>query len=391
MGIREKALALHKKLHGKISIESKAKVKNLRDLDLLYTPGVADVSREIAKNKELAYEYTSKWNTIAIVSDGTRVLGLGDIGPEAAMPVMEGKAILLKIFGGVDAFPICLATKDAEQIIQTEKAISPSFGGINLEDIQSPKVFEIEKRLTAELDIPVFHDDQHGTATVVLAALINAFKVTGKKFESAKIVIAGAGAAGIGIARLLHAYGAQNIFLADSRGLLYRGREEGMNPFKEEALKFTNRGNFRGTLSDALDKADVFIGVSGKPNLVSVSDLEKMDKNAIVLPISNPTPEIFPEEIKKAKNVKIIGTGRSDFPNQINNSLVFPAMFRGVLDARVRKVTEKMKIVAAEALAGYIPDKKLKPDYIIPRMTDKGVFKKVSKAVFAEAKREIQN
>src|SRR3989344_2889983 len=276
MGIREKALALHKKLHGKISIESKAKVKSLRDLDLLYTPGVADVSREIAKNKSLAYEYTSKWNMVAIVSDGTRVLGLGDIGAEAAMPVMEGKALLLKVFGGVDAFPICLTTKDAEQIIQTVKAIAPSFGGINLEDIQSPKVFEIEKRLTEELDIPVFHDDQHGTATVVLAALINAFKVTGKNFSTAKIVIAGAGAAGIGIARLLHAYGGQNIFLVDSQGILYRGRENGMNPYKEEALKFTNRGNFRGTLGDALDKTDVFIGVSAKPNLVSIDDLRKM-------------------------------------------------------------------------------------------------------------------
>ena len=391
MGIREKALALHKKLHGKISIESKAKVKSLRDLDLLYTPGVADVSREIAKNKSLAYEYTSKWNMVAIVSDGTRVLGLGDIGPEAAMPVMEGKALLLKVFGGVDAFPICLATKDAEQIIQTVKAIAPSFGGINLEDIQSPKVFEIEKRLTEELDIPVFHDDQHGTATVVLAALINAFKVTGKNFSTAKIVIAGAGAAGIGIARLLHAYGGQNIFLVDSQGILYRGRENNMNPYKEEALKFTNRGNFRGSLKDALDKADVFIGVSGKENLVSADDLRKMDENAIAFAISNPTPEIFPEDAKKAKNVKILATGRSDFPNQINNSLIFPAMFRGILDARVRKVTERMKIVAAEALAGYIPDKKLKPDYIIPRMTDKGVFEKVSKAVFAEAKREVQN
>lgn len=387
MGVREKALALHKKLHGKIFVGSKAKIKSLRDLDLLYTPGVADVSREIAKNKALAYEYTGKWNTVAIVTDGTRVLGLGDIGPEAALPVMEGKAILLKIFGNVDAFPICLNTKNPDEIIETVKRISPSFGAINLEDIQSPKVFEIERRLTQELDIPVFHDDQHGTATVVLAALINALKIVKKSVQTVKIVIAGAGAAGIGTAKLLHAYGAENIFLTDSHGLLYRGREIGMNPFKEEALAFTNRGNFRGTLSDALDKADVFIGVSGIENLLAVKEMEKMDSNAIVFAISNPGPEIYPQEAKRAENVKIIATGRSDFPNQINNSLVFPSMFRGLLDARAKKVTEGMKIAAAEAIANYISAKKLRADYIIPRMTDRGVFEKVSRTVYAAAKK----
>ncbi len=386
MSLKTRALTLHKKLRGKISVESKAKIRSLSDLDLLYTPGVAEVSKVISKNKKLAYDYTSKWNNVAIVTDGTRVLGLGDIGPEAALPVMEGKAILFKIFGNVDAFPVCINTKNPDEFVETVKRIAPVFGGINLEDTESPKVFYIEKRLTRELGIPVFHDDQHGTATVVLAALINAFELTKKNFKTAKIVIAGAGAAGIGIARVLHSYGARNILLADSRGIIYKGRKEGMNQFKKEVLRYSNRENARGTLSDALNNADAFVGVSGVENLISAKDLKKMSKKAIVFALSNPNPEIYPKEAKKAKNVKIIATGRSDFPNQINNSLIFPAFFRGLLDARAKKVTTEMKIAAAEALAGHIPKSKLKPNYIIPRMTDKGIVGRVAKAVYNAVK-----
>ncbi len=386
MNLNDEAIALHKKLRGKLSVESKSKVKSEKELALLYTPGVAAVSLEIAKDKEKVYDYTIKGNTVAIVSDGTRVLGLGNIGAEAAMPVMEGKAILLKVFGNVDAFPICIRTQDKEEIIKFVKNIAPTFGAINMEDIQAPKCFEIVERLENELEIPVFHDDQHGTAIVVTAGLLNALKVVGKNLESAKIVIAGAGSGGYGISNLLYEFGARNILVTDSQGIIYQGREGDMNKFKKKLAAMTNPQKISGTLEDALRGADVLVGVSGKAGMVSTEMLKLMGKNAIVFALTNPAPEILPPEAKKAKNVAIVSTGRSDFPNQVNNSLVFPAVFRGVLDSGAKKITKEMRIAAAKALSESLPAKKLSKNYILPRMTDKTFFKKVAKAVENAAK-----
>lgn len=364
---------LSKKLGGKIEIRSKSELTK-KTLPVLYTPGVAEVSKAIAKNKKLAFDYTIRKNSVAVVSDGSAVLGLGNIGPEAALPVMEGKALLFKELGGVDAIPIVLNTQDPEEIIKIIKAIAPTFGGINLEDISAPRCFEIENRLKKELDIPVFHDDQHGTAIIVLAGLINALKVVGKNMKKIKIVICGAGAAGIATAKLLLKYGARNIILVDSTGIIYRGRKAGMNRVKEEMVQFTNPENKKGNLADALEKADVFIGVSA-PNILKSGNIQKMNKRPIVFAMSNPVPEIMPEEAKKG-GAEIIATGRSDYPNQINNVLAFPGIFRGALDNRVKEITERHKILAAEALAGLV--KKPMSGKIITEALDRRAVKAVA-------------
>lgn len=364
---------LSERIGGKIEVNSKEKL-NKDNLAVLYTPGVAKVSLAIAKNKKLAEKYTIKKNMVAVVSDGSAVLGLGNIGPEAALPVMEGKSLLFKELGGVDAFPMVLATQDVEEIIKTVKTIAPTFGGINLEDISAPRCFEIEQRLIEELDIPVFHDDQHGTAIVVLAGLINALKVAGKQKSKIKVVIAGAGAAGIAIAKLLLAFGVKNVLLTDSRGIIYPNRKEGMNPAKKEIVKLSNIQKQKGSLADALIGADVFIGVSA-PGIVSAKDIEKMADKAIVFAMSNPVPEIMPEQAKKGGAV-VIATGRSDFPNQINNVLVFPGMFRGALDSRTKKITEKHKLLAAKKLAALI--KKPTAKKIIPSALNKKAAREVA-------------
>ncbi len=340
---------------GKIEVRSKNKLTK-NTLPVLYTPGVAEVSRAIARNKKLSFEYTIRKNAVAVVSDGSAVLGLGNIGPEAALPVMEGKALLFKELANVDAIPIVLNTQDTEEIIKTIKYLAPTFGGINLEDISAPRCFEIEERLKKELDIPVFHDDQHGTAIVVLAGLINALKVAGKDIKKIKIVISGAGAAGIAIAKLLARYGARETVLIDSVGVIHKERKDGMNWAKDEIARATNPKNIRGILKDALKKADVFIGVSAS-NLLKSEDIKLMNEKAIVFAMSNPVPEIMPEDAKKA-GAFVVATGRSDYPNQINNVLAFPGIFRGVLDARTRKITEKHKLKAAKALADLIKNPK---------------------------------
>jgi len=365
-------IELSKKLGGKIEIRSKQKLTK-QNLPVLYTPGVAEVSKAIAKNKKLAFEYTIRKNTVAVVSDGSAVLGLGNIGPEAALPVMEGKALLFKELAGVDAFPIVLATQDTEEIIKIVKAIAPTFGGINLEDISAPRCFEIEERLKKELDIPVFHDDQHGTAIVVLAGLINALKVVKKDIKKIKIVISGAGAAGIAITKLLIKYGAKNIILADSTGIIHKERK-GLNPAKKEIMHFTNIHNVIGMLHHALVGADVFIGVSA-PNILTKDDVRKMNKKSIVFTMSNPVPEISPEEAKKG-GAYIIATGSSKYPNQINNILVFPGIFRGALDTRTQRITDRHKLKAAKAIAALV--KKPTCDKIIPDALDRRVVKAVS-------------
>lgn len=365
---------MKKNIGGKIEMRSKYKL-NRRTLPILYTPGVAKISLAIAKDKKKVFDYTWKRNSVAIVSDGSAVLGLGNIGPEAALPVMEGKAVLFKELGGVDAVPIVLDTQDTEEIINVIKAIAPTFGGINLEDISAPRCFEIEKRLIRELDIPVFHDDQHGTAIVVLAGIINALKVVHKKISQVKIVLSGAGAAGIAITKLLLQYGAKNIIVCDSQGAIYQGRKNGMNKAKEELAELTNKEKNKGSLKGALANADIFIGVSA-PGLLSAKDIEKMNEDAIVFAMANPIPEIFPNEAKKG-GAKVMATGRSDFPNQINNALVFPGIFRGALDTRTRFITDKIEIKAAEAIAGLV--KKPKADKIMPDVLDRKVPKAVSK------------
>lgn len=370
------SIELSKKIGGKIEIVSKKKLTK-ESLAVLYTPGVADVCKAIAKNKKLSFEYTIRKNTVAVISDGSAVLGLGNIGPEAGLPVMEGKALLFKELGGVDAIPIVLATQDTEEIIKIVKALAPTFGGINLEDISAPRCFEIEKRLKEELDIPVMHDDQHGTAIVVLAGIINALKVVKKDIKKVRIVISGAGAAGIAIMNLLMNYGAKNVVMVDSTGIIYKERAEGMNSFKVEIAKITNIQNLQGTLQDALKGADIFIGVSA-PNLISHLDVSMMNKDAIVFAMSNPIPEIMPDEARKGGAV-IVATGRSDFPNQINNVLVFPGIFRGALDSRTKKITEIHKLKAAKALASLI--KKPTHDKIIVDALDKRAAKIVA-AVF---------
>ncbi|MGI6595692.1 MAG: NADP-dependent malic enzyme [Elusimicrobia bacterium] len=376
--VYSESLKLHKEARGKIEIASKVPLNNNQDLSLAYTPGVAEPCREIYKNKASVYEYTSKWSTVAVITDGSAVLGLGNIGAEAALPVMEGKAILFKEFGGVDAIPVCLSSQDTEEIIKAITIISPTFGGINLEDISAPRCFTIETRLLETLSIPVFHDDQHGTAVVVLAALINALKLLAKKIEDIKIVINGAGSAGIAIVKFLYYSGARKMLLCDRSGIIYQGRKENMNFAKEEIQKYLSPSN-SGTLIDAMREADVFIGVSG-PDTVSEEMIRVMNKGAVVFALSNPVPEIMPEKAKNAGAV-IVGTGRSDMENQINNLLAFPGIFRGAFDVRAKKITEKMKLAASYAIANYVSENKLSADYIIPSALDKNVAKKVSESV----------
>lgn len=377
MDYYKESLKLHKKHKGKIEVNSKVPVKKQDDLSLAYTPGVAEACREIAKDEGNAYTYTSKGNMVAVVTDGSAVLGLGNIGPKAAMPVMEGKCVLFKEFAGVDAFPIALDTQDTEEIIKNVKNIAPGFGGVNLEDISAPRCFEIENRLKNELDIPVFHDDQHGTAIVVLAGLMNALKLVHKNEQNIRVAINGAGAAGIAIAKLLLSYGVDDITILDSRGAIYKGREEGMNPVKKEIAEYTNFYKQEGKLSEIIKDKDVFIGVS-KGEILSKDDIKKMARDPIIFALANPTPEIWPEDAKGA-GASVIATGRSDYPNQVNNVLVFPGIFRGALDARTRDITEKMKIKAAEALADSV--KNPKPEKIIPGPFEKGISKRVAGAV----------
>ncbi|VVB59722.1 NAD-dependent malic enzyme [uncultured archaeon] len=379
MNYAEESLKMHAKAKGKMETKSKVPLKTADDLALAYTPGVAAVSMAIAKDVKKVYDYTIKQNSVAIVTDGSRVLGLGNIGPEAALPVMEGKAILFREFGGIDAFPICLATQEMEKIIEAVKIIAPAFGGINLEDIDSPKCFEIEARLKKELNIPVMHDDQHGTAVVILAGLINALKLSGRKIETARIVINGAGAAGNAAVKLLVLAGAKNIIVCDSKGAIYSGRKKHVDKYKEQLASITNPAKFSGSLADAMKGADVFIGVSA-PNIVNQEMVKSMAKNPVIFALSNPLPEIMPEEAKSA-GAKIIATGRSDYPNQINNVLAFPGIFRGALDARAKEISDDMKLAAAHAIAGLVTDAELRDDYIIPSALDKRVAKAVAEAV----------
>ena len=385
MNYNEMALRMHEENKGKVSIVSKVSVKSRDDLSVAYTPGVAEPCRKIRDNKEEVYRYTAKGNLVAVVSDGTAVLGLGDIGPEAAMPVMEGKSILFKEFAGIDAFPICLDTKDPDEIVETVKRLAPTFGGINLEDISAPRCFEIEKKLKEKCDIPIFHDDQHGTAIITLAGLTNALKVVGKKKEDVRIVMNGAGAAAISIARLLLTAGFKDITLCDRKGAIYEGRPEGMNPVKDEMAKVTNLAKKSGSLADMLVGADVFIGVSA-PGAVTTEMVKTMNKDAVVFACANPTPEIFPDDAK-AGGAKVVSTGRSDFPNQINNVLAFPGIFRGAFDVRAKEINDEMKLAASEALANLITDEELSPEYIIPKAFDKRVGPAVAKAVAEAAKR----
>ncbi len=378
MDIKEKALGLHRQNKGKIEVNSKVKVESNEDLSLAYTPGVAEVCREIQKDETLSYEYTNKGNMIAVVTDGSAVLGLGNIGSRAGMPVMEGKSILFKELGGVDAFPIGLESQDMEDIIFAIKQIAPSFGGINLEDIAAPKCFEIEKRLKAELDIPVFHDDQHGTAIVVLAAMINSLKVVNKNISSVKIVINGAGAAGISIAKLLLRAGAINIIICDRNGIL-NAEDSITNSSKKEIAQVTNLERISGNLKKAILGSDVFIGVSA-PNALNTDDIKTMNKDAIVFAMANPTPEIYPGDAKLG-GARIVGTGRSDFPNQINNILAFPGIFRGALDARARDINEEMKLAAAYTIAKLVPEEELNEERILPKVLDKKVAIEVAKSV----------
>lgn len=384
--VYERSLELHEKNKGKLSVVSKVKVGNREDLSLAYSPGVAEPCRKIASNKEDVYKYTAKGNLVAVVTDGTAVLGLGDIGPEAALPVMEGKCVLFKEFGDVDAIPICLDTKDTEEIIRTVKLIAPGLGGINLEDISAPRCIEIETRLKQELDIPVFHDDQHGTAIVVAAGLINALKVVNKKIEDIKVVVNGAGAAGSSIIKLVKKLGAKEIIAIDRVGILRRSDKDKYDFSKKELAEITNSKDIAGGLADAIVGADVFIGVSA-PNVLSKDMVRSMNKDAIVFAMANPTPEIMPEEALEA-GAAIVGTGRSDYPNQINNVLVFPGLFKGALRAKSKKITEEMKIAAAEGLASLIKDEELRKDYIIPDPFDKRVAEAVAIAVEKIAKEQ---
>ena len=374
----EKALMLHEKWNGKIDTVSKAEVNSREDLALAYTPGVAEPCKVIAENPDAAYKYTIKANTVAVVSDGSAVLGLGNIGPLAAMPVMEGKAVLFKEFGGVNAFPICLDTQDTDEIIETVVRIAPAFGGINLEDISAPRCFEIEERLKELLDIPVFHDDQHGTAIVVLAGIINALKVTGKTREDCRVVVNGAGSAGIAISKLLLTYGFRNVMLCDKAGILARGMD-GLNWMQEKMMEVTNLEGKRGTLADALKGADIFVGVSA-PGFVSAEMVSSMNRDAILFAMANPVPEIMPD-IAKAAGARVVGTGRSDFPNQVNNVLIFPGIFKGALEGRATAITEEMKLAAAAAIAGLVDDSDLNDENILPAAFDPRVADVVSRAV----------
>lgn len=378
MNIYEESLKFHKDLKGKLKISSRVKIENEKDLSLAYTPGVAEPCREIHKDPSTAYLYTRKWNTVAVISDGTAVLGLGDIGPLASLPVMEGKSILFKEFAGVDAFPIVLDTKEVDEIVETVVRIAPTLGGINLEDISAPRCFEIEKKLKEKLNIPVFHDDQHGTAIIVLSGLINALKIVNKNIEDLKIVVNGAGSAGTAITKLLLSYGAKNIIVCDRDGALNRDTTY-TNSYFTELSNITNPNNESGILKDVIKNADVFIGVSA-PNIVSKEMVASMNTDAILFAMANPTPEIFPEDAKEA-GAKVIGTGRSDFPNQINNVLAFPGIFRGALDVRATEINEEMKIAAAHAIANSVSDEELNPNYIIPKAFNLEVQKRVAEAV----------
>lgn len=361
-------------VRGKIEIQSRITLDNTDEekstLGLIYTPGVAYIATEISKNKELVYDYTSKWNNVAIICDGTRVLGLGNIGPESALPVMEGKSVLFKVLGGINAFPLCISTRDKEEIISLVKAIQPAFGAVNIEDIESPKVLEIIERLRNELSIPVFHDDQHGTAVITLSALINALRLLDKKLMEIKIVISGAGSAGYGIYRILYEAGCRDIIVTDSKGAIYEGRSESLdNSYKQEIAKKTNSKKLRGTLTDVIREADVFIGVSGKADLLNDEMVKSMNSNAVVFALSNPDPEMLPPNALNA-GAKIVATGRSDFPNQVNNALVFPSILRALLDLRVKTIQEDMLVAVAKAIAALVTDAHLKEDYIIPKIND---------------------
>lgn len=378
MTINEKALELHEKWNGKLDTVSKVQVKTREDLALAYTPGVAEPCKVIAEDPEAAYRYTIKSNTVAVVSDGSAVLGLGNIGPLAAMPVMEGKAVLFKEFGGINAFPICLDTQGTEEIIETVVRIAPAFGGINLEDISAPRCFEIEERLKKLLNIPVFHDDQHGTAIVVLAGIINALKVTGKKKEDCRVVVNGAGSAGVAITKLLLNYGFPHITMCDKTGMLCKGME-GLNWMQEKMVEVTNLEHKTGTLADALKGADIFVGVSA-PGIVSQEMVASMNKDSILFAMANPVPEIMPD-LAKAAGARVVGTGRSDFPNQVNNVLIFPGIFRGALEGRATAITEEMKLAAANAIAALVDDSELSDENILPAAFDPRVADAVSKAV----------
>ncbi len=381
MDYAKESLRLHGEWKGKIEVISKVPVKTRDDLSLAYTPGVAQPCLEIQKDYNKSFELTARGNMVAVITDGTAVLGLGDIGPEAGMPVMEGKCVLFKTFGNVNAFPLCIRSKDVDEIVKTIKLLAGSFGGVNLEDISAPRCFEIEKRLKEdpEVDIPIFHDDQHGTAVVCVAAVINALRLVGKKWEDVKVVFSGAGAAGVAIAKLMITMGAKEVIMCDRHGIIYKGRPEGMNSSKEEIASFTNKECKKGTLADALNGADIFVGVSS-PGLVTEDMVRSMNKGAIVLPMANPVPEIMPELALEA-GAAVVGTGRSDYPNQINNVLVFPGIFRGALDCRAKDINEEMKIAAAKAIANIITDDELRADYIIPAPFDERVAPAVAKAV----------
>ena len=383
MDYNKMALELHEAHKGKIEVVSKVEVKTRDDLSTAYTPGVAEPCRKIAANKEDVYKYTAKGNLVAVVTDGTAILGLGDIGPEAGLPVMEGKAVLFKEFANVDAFPICLDTKDVDEIVETVVRIAPGFGGINLEDIAAPRCFEVERKLKERLDIPVFHDDQHGTAIVLLAALINALKVVDKKIEDVKVVISGAGSAGTAIGKLIMEYGVKHLTYCDRKGIL--NRDTAMNDAQLELCEVTNLDDMHGTIADALKGADVFIGVSA-PGIVTEDMIRTMNHDAIVFPMANPTPEIMPDLALNA-GARVVGTGRSDFPNQINNVLVFPGLFRGALDVRAKDINEEMKLAAAKAIAALISDEERNEQYIIPSVFDPRAAKAVAEAVAEEARK----
>ncbi|MBE5734320.1 MAG: NAD-dependent malic enzyme [Clostridiales bacterium] len=381
MDYAKESLRLHGELRGKIEVVSKVKVENKEDLSLAYTPGVAEPCVQINKDYNKSFELTARGNTVAVITDGTAVLGLGDIGPEAGMPVMEGKCVLFKSFGGVDAIPLCVRSKNVDEIVQTIKLLAGSFGGVNLEDISAPRCFEIEKRLKEdpEVDIPIFHDDQHGTAVVCVAACINALKFVGKKWDEVSIVFSGAGAAGEAIAKLMISMGAKDVVMCDRHGIIYKGREVGMNPAKEEIAEFSNKLGKKGSLADAVKGADIFVGVSS-PGVLTSEMVASMNKGAIVMPMANPTPEIMPDIAIKA-GAAVVGTGRSDFPNQINNVLAFPGIFRGALDCRATDINEEMKIAAANAIASLVSDEELCAEYIIPAPFDSRVSQTVAKAV----------
>ena len=384
MDIKEKALKQHEEWQGKIEVTSRAKLETPEDLSIAYTPGVAEPCLKISEDTDLSYKYTRRGNMVAVVTDGTAVLGLGDIGPEAGMPVMEGKCVLFKAFGGVDAFPLCVRSKDVDEIVNTIALLAGSFGGVNLEDISAPRCFEIEKKLKDRCDIPIFHDDQHGTAVVTAAAMLNALKVTGRKLEDIRVVTSGAGAAGIAIIKLLVSLGLKDVIMCDRKGAIYEGRE-GLNAEKEEMAKISNREMRKGSLAEVLKGADVFIGVSA-PGTVTPEMVKTMAPNPILFPMANPVPEIVPDLAKEA-GAAVVGTGRSDFPNQINNVLAFPGIFRGALDVRAKDINDEMKVAAAYAIADLIDEKDLNADYIIPNPFDKRVAPAVAKAVAEAAKK----